>query len=187
MHKSAKTGIVVAVAFFGASCGDFLSGPGLTENPNNPTGPHALHQWLAVQANMARLFEGQLARSATIYTQQIIGSNNQQLSYATQYLVAENDISGFMSGFYTGGGLVGLRRVQAAANAGGDKLTEGIAKIWEGLSIGTATSIWGDLPYSEALDPAILTPKLDPQQTIYSEAQKRLDEGIVLLRAAPTT
>jgi hypothetical protein len=187
MYKYAKTGIAVSIALMGASCSDFLSGPGLTEDPNNPTESNAIQQFIAVQANMARLFEGQLARNADIYTQQLIGSNNQQLQYATQYRVAENDISGFMSGFYTGGGLTGLRNIQAAANASGDKLTEGIATIWEGFAMGTATSIWGDLPYSEALDPTILTPKLDAQQAIYTTVQARLDAGITLLRAAPTT
>ena len=187
MHKYAKTGIAVSLALMGASCSDFLSGPGLTENPNNPTQGTMLQQLIAVQANMSRLLEGQLARNATIYNQQLIGSNNQQLQYATQYLVAENDITGFMSGFYTGGGLVGLRNIQAAAHDAGDPFIEGIAKVWEGFAMGTATSIWGDLPYSEALDPAILTPKLDPQQEIYVGVQSRLDEGIALLQSAPTT
>lgn len=186
MHKYTKTGIAVSLALVAAGCGDFLQGPGLTDNPNSPTSGTALQQLIAVQANMARLFEGQLARTGSIYTQQLIGSNNQQL-LVTQYLYGEADYSGFMNGFYTGGGLVGLRNIQAQAHTDNDKFIEGVAKVLEGMFIGTATSIWGDLPYSEALIPAILTPKLDPQQTIYTEVQKRLDEGIVLLQAAPTT
>jgi hypothetical protein len=43
------------------------------------------------------------------------------------------------------------------------------------------------LPYREALNPAILTPKLDPQQQIYGDVQARLDEGITLLQGAATT
>ncbi len=187
MHRYAKTGIAVSLALVGASCSDFLSGPGLTENPNNPTTGTMLQQLIAVQANMSRLLEGQIARNATIYDQQLIGSNNQQLSQATQYQAAENDVSGFMSGFYTGGGLVGLRNIQAAAHDAGDPFIEGIAKVWEGLAMGTATSVWGDLPYSEALNPAILTPKLDAQQDIYTAVQARLDEGLALLATAPTT
>ncbi len=186
MNKYAKGGIVLSFALLGFGCNDFLTGPGLTENPNSPTAGTMLQQLIAVQANMWRLFEGQIARSSTIYVQQVIGNNNQQLDQGTRYLMTESDISGFMSGFYTGGGLVGLRNIQASANASGDAFVEGIAKIWEGFSMGMATSIWGDLPYSEALDPAILTPKLDAQQAIYAAVQTRLDEGIALLRAAPT-
>jgi hypothetical protein len=176
-------GLVVCAA----ACSDFLNGPGLTENPNQATTATALQQLIAVQAGSFTRLEGQLARSSGIYTQQLIGSNNQQLQWATQYGQSESDIPGTMSGFYTGTGLLGLRTIQATANAAGDKFLEGIAKIWEGFTIGTATSVWGDLPYTEALNPSILTPKLDPQQQIYTEVQKRLDEGIALLQAAPTT
>ena len=187
MHRYKKAGVLLSLALIGAGCSDFLSGPGLTENPNNATQGTALQQLIAIQANMFTRLEGQLARSAGMYTQQLIGSNNQQLTWGTQYGATESDIPGFMSSLYTGGGLLGLRNVQAAAQSSGDSLIEGVAKVWEGYAFGMGTSIWGDLPYSEALNPAILTPKLDPQQTIYSEVQKRLDEGIAALKAAPTT
>lgn len=182
MRRMLALGLIVGVA----ACGDFLSGPGLTENPNQATTATALQQLIAVQAGSFTRLEGQLARSAGIYTQQLIGSNNQQLQWATQYGQSESDIPGTMSGFYTGTGLLGLRSIQATANAAGDKFLEGIAKIWEAFTMGTATSVWGDLPYTEALSASILTPKLDPQQQIYADVQKRLDEGIALLQAAPT-
>jgi len=186
MNTHSKAGAVLALTLFGAGCSDFLNGPGLTDNPNNPTTATARQQLIAVQANMAARLEGQLARCAGVYTQQLIGSNNQQLSYCTQYAVTESDISGQMSAFYTGGGLLALRNVQAAAQADGDSLLEGIAKIWEGLAIGTATSIWGDLPYSQAVNPSIAEPALDSQESIYAAVSARLDEGIAALQAAPT-
>jgi hypothetical protein len=182
MNGYATRGVVLSLALLSAACTDFLSGPGLTIDPNNPVEATPQQQLIAVQANMAARLEGQIARNATIYTQQIIGTNNQQLQWGTQYGVAEGDVSGQMSAFYTGGGLVGLRNIQAD----NDKFLEGIAKIWEGLAFGVATSVWGDLPYSEAVNPAILTPKLDAQQDIYAAVQTRLDEGIAALQAAPT-
>jgi hypothetical protein len=185
MKKYAKAAVVLSLAL-GAGCDDFIQGPGLTENPNNPVGGTAQQQLIAVQARMATLLEGQLARTAGIYTQQIIGSNNQQLQ-VTSYQYGETDYSGFFSGFYVGGGLVALRNIQAVAQADGDKLLEGMALVWEGLAMGTATSIWGDIPYSEAIRADVLTPKLDPQQEIYAAVQAKLDEGIAALRAAPTT
>jgi starch-binding outer membrane protein, SusD/RagB family len=188
MHRYQKAGILLSLGLIGAAgCSDFLSGPGLTENPNSPTVGTMLQQLIAVQANMFVRLEGQLARSAGMYTQQFIGSNNQQLLWGTQYGATESDIPGFMSALYTGAGLLGLRNIQSAAHIAGDSFIEGVAKVWEGYAFGMATSIWGDLPYTEALNPAILTPKLDPQQTVYTEVQKRLDEGITLLKAAPTS
>lgn len=186
MTRYAAQGVALAFALASAACNDFIQGKGLTESPNNATDATPQQQLIAVQANMNRLLEGQLARQAAIYTQQIIGSNNQQLQWGTQYGVAENDISAFMSAFYTGAGLIGLRNIQAYG-ATSDRFLEGITKIWEGLAFGTATSIWGDLPYSEAARPDIVTPALDPQESIYSGVQDRLDEGIAALQAAPTT
>src|SRR5256886_16200229 len=105
-------------------------------------------------------------------------------AYCTQYAVTEGDISGQMSGFYTGGGLLALRNIQAAAQTSGDQFLYGIAKVWEGLAMGTATSVWGDLPYSEAVNPDIAEPVLDSQESIYAAVQARLDEGIAALQTA---
>ena len=185
MRKYLKAGVVFSLAV-AAACDSFIQGPGLTENPNSPVTGTAQQQLIAVQARMATLLEGQLARTAGIYTQQIIGSNNQQLT-VTGYGYGESDYSGFFSGFYAGGGLVAIRNIQAVAAETDDDVLLGIAKVWEGLAIGTATSIWGDIPYSEAIRPDILTPKLDPQQEVYAAVQTVLDEGIAALRAASTT
>src|SRR5437762_5278392 len=89
-----------------------------------------------------------------------------------------------MSAFYTGGGLLGLRNIEAAAQASGDNFLLGMAKVWEGLAIGTATSVWGDLPYSEAVNAAIDLPHLDRQEDIYTAVQQRLDEGIAAFQLA---
>ncbi|HEY0673612.1 MAG TPA: SusD/RagB family nutrient-binding outer membrane lipoprotein [Longimicrobiales bacterium] len=185
MKRYAKAAVVLSLAL-GAGCDDFIQGPGLTENPNSPTGGTAAQQLIAVQARMSTLLEGQLARTAGIYTQQIIGSNNQQQT-VSQYAYGETDYSGFFTGFYVGGGLVAMRNVQTLAEEAGDGVLLGIAKIWEGLAVGTATSIWGDIPYSEALRPDILTPALDPQQEVYAAVQAVLDEGIAALQGAAST
>lgn len=174
------------LAVMAGGCDDFLQGPGLTESPNNPTLASAQQQLIALQANMSTRLTGQLARNAAIYTQQVIGTNNQQDTYGTQYDFREGDVGANFTGFYTGGGLVAMRNIQAYG-ATNDKLFEGIAKVWEGLAFGTATSIWGDLPYSESINPDILTPKLDAQEAIYAAVQTRLDEGIAALAAAPST
>jgi hypothetical protein len=182
MRKYARAGVVLSLALLGAGCDGFIQGPGLTENPNAPISGTARQQMISMQAAMHTLLEGQLARTAAIYTQQVVGQNNQQLS-VTQYQYGESDYSGFFNGFYVGGGLVALRNIQALATANSDQLLLGIASVWEGLAIGTATSIWGDIPYSEAVS-AVLTPKLDPQQEVYAAVQAKLDAGIAALNAA---
>lgn len=182
MKRYTNAGVVLSLVLLGAGCDDFIQGPGLTENPNDPTGGTGRQQLIAVQANMAVQQEGQLARTASIYTQQIIGQNNQQL-LVTQYIYGELDYTAFFNRVYTGSGLLGMRNIQSLAAESGDGLLEGIAKIWEGLAIGTYTSIWGDMPYSEAVSD-VLSPKLDAQEEIYAAIQQRLDEGIATLQDA---
>src|ERR1051326_1081722 len=185
MKTYQRAGLVLALAIAaGWGCADFLSGPGLTENPNNPTQATPLQILIAVQSSAATRLEGQIARCAAVFTQQLIGSNNQQLQWCTGYAIGEGDISGAMSGFYTGGGLLGLRQIEAAAQATGDSLMEGIADVWEAYEMGTAASVWGDLPYSEAVTPGIDSPKLDTQQQIYTAVQTKLDNGIAALTVA---
>src|SRR5438093_7999422 len=141
MNSSKKAGAVLALALLaGWGCSEFLTGSGLTENPNNPIHATPIQLLVAVQSNMATRMEGQIARCASVFTQQLIGSNNQQLQWCTGYGIGEGDISGAMAGFYTGGGLLGLRRIEAFATAFGDNVMLGIAKVWEGFVIKTATS-----------------------------------------------
>ena len=186
MNRYARYGVLLPLALFGAACNEFLQGRGLTEDPNNPTEATAQQQLIALQANMATRLEGQIARNASIYTQQIIGTNNQQLTYATQYGITEADIGQNFTAFWTGSGLVAMRNIQAYGQAN-DPFFLGIAKIWEGFAFGMAASVWGDLPYREANNAAILTPALDPQQQLYADVQTVLDEGITALQSAPTT
>src|SRR5438105_3669055 len=136
-----KTISALALAVVAVGCSDFLSGPGLTVNPNAAVTATAQQQLVAVQASAWTRLEGQIARNASIYTQQLIGSNNQQLTYATQYGITEADVGAQMTGFYTGAGLVGLRKIQGIGNTTGDKTLEGIAKIWEGFTMGMAASV----------------------------------------------
>lgn len=173
---------VVAAAALAIGCGDqFLTGPKLTESPNTPTVASAAQRLVAVQASLFTLSQGQLARQAAMLTQHLSGTNNQQQQHGSQYLITENDVGGYMTGFYTGGGLVDLRAVMKAAQAAGDKQLEGVAKVWEAYAMGTVTSLWGDVPYSEAVNPEIKTPKLDTQQSVYNRVQLVLDTAIVLL------
>jgi hypothetical protein len=182
-RRYATAGVALSLALLGVGCDNFLSGPGLNENPNNPLDASVTARYVAIQANMFTRLEGQLARFAGIFTQQLIGSNNQQQLQGTQYSVNELDVSGFMSAFYTGGGLFGMRQVQALADSAGDPLVEGLAKFWEAYSIGTAASVWGDLPYSEAVTPEISSPNLDPQLDIYEAVLALLDESIALIQS----
>ncbi|HEY0038866.1 MAG TPA: SusD/RagB family nutrient-binding outer membrane lipoprotein, partial [Longimicrobium sp.] len=163
-----------------SGCSDFLTGAGIDENPNQPVTSTTQQLFVAAQAQAFVRQEGQIARSAAMFIQQLSGTNNQQKDYGSSYLNTEAAYTNMFAGFYTGGGLVDWRKIQANARAAGDQQFEGIAKVWEALMMGTAASVWGDIPYREAVGEET-KPVLDPQQQVYADMQALLSEAITLL------
>jgi starch-binding outer membrane protein, SusD/RagB family len=183
MNRSTKIAGLVAVAVAAAGCSDFLTGPGISQNPNQPITAGTPQLFIAAQAQAFVRQQGQLARTAGMLVQQVSGINNQQRDWVSRWQGTESDYSGQFAAFYTGGGLVDWRKIQAAANAAGDNQFEGIAKVWEAYQMGTAASIWGDIPYREAVGD-VEKPQLDPQQQVYQDLQAVLDGAITLLGGA---
>ncbi len=164
-----------------AACDGFISGPGLTDNPNAAIDATPEQLFIGVQAQQFVRQQGQLARQTAIYTQQIAGIFNQQLEFASEYRVTGQDIEVQWDGFYIGGGLVDMRKIREAARESGAARLEAMTMVWEALAMGTATSLWGDIPYREAANPEIASPKLDPQEQVYADLQELLSEAISIL------
>src|SRR5260370_32384510 len=81
MRTSSKLLMLGALLAFGAAaCSDFLSGPGLTTDPNAPTAATRDQRLVSVQSAMGVQLTGTLARSACMWMQQCAGVDRQ---YAT--------------------------------------------------------------------------------------------------------
>ena len=65
-----------------------------------------------------------------------------------------------------------------------DRLLQGITKALEAYGIGTAASLFGDVPYSEVNDPKIEDPVFDDQVSVFNAAISLLDDAIADLGAA---
>lgn len=63
----------------------------------------------------------------------------------------------------------------------------GASKVLEAYAVGTAVNVFGDVPYSEASNDEISTPKYDSQTAVYTALQNLLDEGISDLQVAGTS
>ena len=173
--------IVFIAALYMASCQNFLDAEEATVDPNRVTEVTSDLLYNSVQVKGFFMFEGQLARTTTIWMQQMSGTDRQMAGFG-QYEVTEGDHSGEMAGIYTGGGLIDLRKIQSDSEAKGRREYAGIAKVWEALIMGMASSLWGDLPYSEAVSD-VETPKLDKMSDIYAALQNLLDEAIADLQS----
>ncbi|WP_420399244.1 SusD/RagB family nutrient-binding outer membrane lipoprotein [Flagellimonas sp.] len=62
----------------------------------------------------------------------------------------------------------------------------GASKVLEAHALGTAASMFGDVPFSEAVNADIPTPIYDGQLQVYGNVQTLLDEGIADLQTAGT-
>ncbi|RTY71355.1 SusD/RagB family nutrient-binding outer membrane lipoprotein [Flavobacterium sp. LB2P53] len=61
-----------------------------------------------------------------------------------------------------------------------------MGQVMEAYTIITLVDFFGDIPYSEALDPNNLTPKLDSGSEVYKQALDLLDKAIVNFNATAT-
>src|SRR5574344_1307805 len=67
-----------------------------------------------------------------------------------------------------------------------DPLVKGAAEIMFAYNLALLTDLYGDVPYSEALNmDSTKTPKLDSQESIYIAVFNYLDNAITLLEAGP--
>ena len=174
---SASLALLTLVATAGCNMFD-LSGPKLDENPNIQTEVRTPSQYLpGILAAQGLFQEGGLARTAGMWMQQFAGVDRQYSSYDV-YSVDEDAFSTEWGLVYASGGLRDIRKFRAAAVALNDRRSAGISKVLEALTIGTAASVWGDIPYSEAANDAILNPKLDKQLDVYAALQTLLSSGI---------
>ncbi|HEU5184531.1 MAG TPA: SusD/RagB family nutrient-binding outer membrane lipoprotein [Gemmatimonadaceae bacterium] len=184
MHRVSKifAGAIVPT-LLAAGCSDFLSGDKLEKNPTLPSTATVDQLLVGVATAQAVEQEGALARIATMWAQQFAGTDRQYIAI-DQYDVTEDDITGEFNAAYAGGGLIDLREIQAATTGP----YRGIARVWEALIIGTHASVWGDIPYSEAVSD-VTDPALDDQAEVYARVQAVLDSAIADLQAtgdAPT-
>src|SRR4051812_10106529 len=183
MRKHFATAMIGLGAGLGIiGCGDFLTGPKLSDNPNRPVTAANANLMVASQTNLASIIEGHLGRSICIWMQQCAGTRLQYNGIGT-YIVGQDEYFIAWSQLYGAGGLQDLRRLQSQALTTGDSAYAGVAKVLEAWYMGIATDVWGDIPYSQAVDSSFQTPILDPQQQVYASLQTRLDEAIASMNS----
>ncbi|MGH7492479.1 MAG: SusD/RagB family nutrient-binding outer membrane lipoprotein [bacterium] len=166
-------GLVLVFGLEGCST-DFLQGHDV--DPNNPTEVTIDQLFTGVQVNSYRQLSGQLSRTAAMWTQQMAGTDRQFVEY-DKYIFTEDDYNDEMDNWYTGGGLIDIRAIIEQSSEVDNQIYTGYGKFYEAWFIGTCSSIWGDIPYSEAVS-NVATPKLDRQADAYNAVQRLLDEAI---------
>ena len=171
--------LLLLLLFYG--CDNWIEG--YDEDPNSSVEASIDNLFTASQVNIINFSENHLARTVAIWLQQMAGTDRQYKTLSL-YTFEENDYSSSWQSIYLNGGLKDLRIIQSISDE--DESPQGahykgMAQILEAYLVGTAASVWGDVPYSEAINESIDNPILDDQTIIYSSIQELLDEAILNL------
>ncbi|MDP5138857.1 MAG: SusD/RagB family nutrient-binding outer membrane lipoprotein, partial [Spirosomaceae bacterium] len=123
------------------------------------------------------LSESQPARFAGIFTDQFTGADRQFISYES-YQVTAGDFDDAWGNIYTAG-LAQTKLVQEKARETGNPGLEGVSQIIEGWLVGEGAALFGDIPYSQAIQPnEFPNPKYDTQQEVFAAVQSLLSDAI---------
>ena len=125
------------------------------------------------------------ARVTGTVVQHWTGISAQVQSYST-YLIDEQTLTEFWeTGLYAGAMKDCVLIIEKAQEAE-QPYYEGIGKVLLAFNLGIATSFWGDIPYSEALQGTnSLKSSYDSQESVYASIQQLLDEAISLFEKDP--
>lgn len=181
-HMRIVRTVALALGFTLVGCSDFLSDPKTESDPNVASNATTAQLFTAAQANISVVLSGPAVRLTEMWAQRMAGTDRQYLSYGNYEGVTESVFDVMWQVIYDGGGLVDIRKIEAAAVTTNDRTYLGIARIFEAMLVGTATSLWGDVPYSEVVSGAAV-PTLDPQVDVYASVQTVLDNAIADLTA----
>jgi hypothetical protein len=164
-----------------SSCEKWID-PEMNVDPNNPKDV-AMAQLIApIEANLAYITGGELARWSCVWMQQIAGLQSQSAE-TDIYTIGEFDVNNAWSWNLYAPGMIDVKVLMDKAAANNSPHYSGLAKILMAYHLGVTTDQWGDIPYSDALKGAknSFKPKYDTQQQIYSSIFKLLDEAIAEL------
>ncbi len=177
MNKIINYISVFAALFVMASCGQTLEQ--INVDVNNPTSVDLKLMLPEVESQTAFNEGTNSNRVAGIWMQQFFGLDAQQLAY-NSYIAGPDVMNNYWgAGLYTGV----LRSCDVMIKNSAERPFYGaVGKIIMANELGKATSVFGDLPYTEAfLGTDNLQPAYDSQESIYGVIQSLLSEAIATL------
>ena len=171
--------IVIVLMLF-VSCEDFLTGDLLDNNPNKVSDPDQISiesLFVGSQVTMYGIMEGYLNRLVSGFMQQIAAVVS-STSEDYRCLPLDWRLDDRWGDLYGTGGLVDLRTIQDRALEQEKYVLLGIAEMWEALIFSTAADLWGNLPYSQAVNSSYTDPIFDSQKQIHNSVLGLIDDAI---------
>jgi hypothetical protein len=177
MKRIFQIGLALALVVSMAGCSDFLSGPNLDTDPNRAVDVPVENLLVGMQVNSYGVMGNHCNRTVMMWMQQMAGVAQHYTGYDV-YNQTPLEFDAEWFDFYGGGGLQDMRVIQQKALKDGKRTVVAIAKMWEALTMSTVADLWGEVPYSEAINPDIPTPKYDKQSAVHSAILQLIDSAI---------
>jgi hypothetical protein len=182
--------VIISIFFIAgllSSCDTWID-PTINVDPNNPKDVAMAQLVAPIEANLAYIVGGELARWDCVWMQQIAGIQSQSAENDI-YIIGETDVDNAWSYNLYSPGMISTKLVMEKAVEKTSPHYAGIAKVLMAYHLGVTTDHFGDIPYSDALKGGIFQYKstYDSQEKIYSTIFTLLNEAINDLSSANST
>jgi Starch-binding associating with outer membrane len=169
------TSLLALAALSMWGCKKFLN---INTDPNHPLSVSESLILSPVEMNTSTdIVGGFNGETAAYWMQQL--SINQPSPDIESYLIQPQDVDNTWSSFEYPNNFENLKTMIGEAEAAGHNQYAAIGKALFAYNLAIVTDVWGDVPYSQALQiPAILKPVYDPQEAIYGDIQNLLDSAL---------
>lgn len=190
MRRNMNVALVSLGLLLGTTgCNSFLTGEKLSSDPNNPSQATIQTLFVGIHASQFAFQEGLTPMMVCMWMQQCGATNGRFVEQAGRYVFGAGSNIGANGGdwnlIYTAGGLIDMDTIAAIATRAGDSLYLGIDLVWKGFTLGSATDLWGSIPYSQIRTNA--APALDSQLVVYDAVQNLLTRAITALGSGVTS
>ncbi len=173
--------IAITLVMLTSNCTNLTNG--LSTDPVNVTDPSVIDAskyMTGVEVMLIGVFEGDQARQLSMWADNFSGEDRQYAGLGN-YVTSGQDFDNEWVTIYTGI-FANTKLLKQNARPTKNFVSVGIAEVIEGMCIGLAADIWGDVPYSQITQyPVIASPVFDTQSSVYSAAQSLLDSAIIHL------
>lgn len=164
-----------------AACDDIIDGE-INIDPNNPTSTE--YQSVLTTAGVGQILvqNGIASRMAGFFSGTHTGIARQYGGFNT-YTVTTNSFNGIWDDIFINAFRNARLSASLAEEQGISGVTIGITQVLEALSAGTATSLFGDIPFDQLSNVQFDNPEFESQLQVYGKIQTLLDNAIVNLSA----
>lgn len=181
-----KKNLITSTLFAGlllvgaTSCESFFEDDVVSPNDPETTTPSLLLP--NIQVATFATFNGQLARQGEVFIQRLAGTSaGSQTVEIANYVITDQTNQNEWDGIYTG--VMANGRIMISDYGADNPYYAGITRVLMAMNMGLTTSLWGDIPFSEAGTglSGNLEPNYEAQQQVYAGIQALLDDAIANL------